>query len=520
MPKIPRINPDVPTAAGPTGAAGLSPEAVAAPATSLVALANTAFDVSTAEGRRQAEEMRFALEQKQAIVNEVEAGRRAGDYEEELTSYAAGLREEFKDAPDKAPAQLLDIGRQLQDRQREQVPNTQVGLEFVQRSTARLAAMVREMHDWAISRQTQKAKGDLSIIVNRAMAGAEAVGSVQGLKAYIAAKESELTPMFENVLGGEAGAKMAEMRAGMARAWVSVRGDYDPLGVLQALDDTRAGSPLVDYLKGSERESLRGVVKASFAGYFKTRLLDEVKKGTSQNRALFDLTMASPQTAGTALFAARGALEEQQKVAKAQMKVDLAALEKYGIQLHGYSPSDLPALIDDRLRYVKALDYARRTMIGFDTEDDPAATEGAILQTDKLLKSSRGKDLASIVKQQADLAVLYSDKKIGQSTFQTLFKNMALALDTAANNNEDVDGPNTWRLWRGPKTSGAVELNRQFDGQFSKLDKPTQNRVRLRYMQQFNAAQERGQVLTANDTRKMAIRALALETGERLPGAD
>ena len=523
MPKIPRINAGDSSAATPT-AAPLAAESVAMPALGLAGLADTAFQVLSTEDKKQALEQRAALEQKQAIVNEVEAGRRAGDYEEDLATYSDNIKKEFADTPDKAPAQLLEIGRNLQDRQREAVPNTQVGLEFAQRSNARLAQAVRELHDWALARQTQKAKGDLTTTINRATAGAENMGSVPGLANYIAAKEIELTSVFQNVLGSEAQSKMAEMKAGMARSWVMAAGDRDPLGTLQALDSTKAGHPLVDNLDVSQREALRKDVKASFAGYFKNGVLEEVKRGTSQNRELFDLTMASPQNAGTALAAAENALVEQSKAAEAQMKVDTATLEKYGIDLHGHSTDEVPKLIEDRLKYVRSLNYARRTMIGLDAQDDPAAAEGAILATDKALKKRDGKDLGAIVKQQANLAVLFSDKKIGQDTFQTLFKNMALALDVAAQNNEAVTGaswgPNTWRLWYGPQKQGAVELNRQFSGQFSKLDKAMQNRVRLRYMQQFQGAQERGVVLKAEDARRMALRALSLETGEHIGGVE
>lgn len=523
MPKIPRISLDSPSAGIP-GAAPLSPGAVAAPLADLTNLAGTVFDIASTEGKRQANEMRAALEAKQAIVNEVDAGRRSGDYEEDITGYAEKLKKEFWDNPDKAPAQLLEIGRTLQDRQREQAPNTQVGLEFVQRSNARLAASVREMHDWALSRQSQKAKGDLSVIINRATAGAESIGSVPALGVYITAKEKELTSVFQNVLGTESQTKMAEMRSGMVRAWAQATGNKSPegaLSVLQALDSSKPGNPLVDNLKDTEREALRKDAKADFAGGFKNKLLEEVKKGVSQNRELFDLTMAAPQEAGGALYSATNALEEQAKAAKAQMHVDTATLEKWGIDLHGHSVDEVPQLIDDRLRYVRALNYARRTMIGFDAEDDPAATEGAILAVDKALKKIDGKTFQNIVKQQADLAVLHSDKKIKEDTFSTLFKTMLLALDTAAQNNEPHwYYPNTWRVFAGPMQAGRNELAKQFDGQFSKVDKATQNRVKLRFMQQFQGAQERGTVLKQDDARKMALRVLSLETSTHIQGVE
>lgn len=521
MPKIPRISLES-SSAGVPGAAPLSPSTVAAPIANLTSLADTAFDISSAEGRRQALEMRAAIEQKQAIVNEVDAGRRSGDYEEDITGYSENLKKEFWDSPDKAPAQLIEIGRTLQDRQREQAPNTQVGLEFVQRSNARLAAAVREMHDWALSRQSQKAKGDLSVIVNRATAGAEAVGGVPALGVYIAAKEKELTSVFQNVLGSDAQSAMAGMRSGMVRAWAQAtgnRGSAGALSVLQALDVTKPGSPLVDNLKDTEREALRKDAKADFAGGFKNQLLEEVKKGTSQNDELFDLTMKSPQDAGEALYAAETALGEQAKAAAVQLSVDTSALEKYGIDLQGRSADEIPQLINDRITYVKALNYARRTMIGFDAEDDPTAVGGLLLAADKEIKSH--KELAEFPKQQARLAVAFSDKKISQATFSTLYKTMANTLKVAAAKQEDPWGPNVVREYFNPRLAGQGALTDGFASRPKFRDnKAMQHRVRVKFLAQFISAQERGVVLTTQAAREMATRVLLMESGDSTQGAE
>jgi hypothetical protein len=521
MPKIPRISLEG-TSAGVPSAAPLSPNAVAAPLADLTSLADTAFDISSKEGQRQALEMRDAIEAKQAIVNEVEAGRRSGDYEEDITSNAENIKKELWDSPDKAPARLLELGRSLQDQGREAAPNTQVGLAFVQRSNARLAQAVREMHDWALGRQSQKAKGDLSVIVNRATAGAEKVGGVPALGAYIAAKEAELSRVFENVLGSGAQAAMAGMRAGMVRAWAQAtgnRGSAGALSVLRALDSTEAGNPLVDNLKDTEREALRKDAKADFAGGFKNSLLEEVKKGTSQNDELFDLTMKAPQEAGEALYAAETALEEQGKAAAVQLKVDTAVLEEYGIDLQGRSADEIPKLIADRLRYVKALNYSRRTMIGFDAEDDPTTVGGLLLAADKEIKSN--KDLAEYPKQQANLAVAFSDKKISQATFSTLYKTMANSLKVAAQEQEDPWGPNVIRRYFNPQLAAQSALTDGFATRPKFRDnKALQYRVRIKFLGQFLSAQERGAELTTNAAREMATRVLLLEAGESTQGVE
>ncbi len=523
MPKIPRIN-QGDSSINPTTAAPLSAESVAMPGLALAGLADTAFQVLSAEDKRVALEQRAALEQKQAIANEVEAGRRADDYEESLVSYMANLRKEFADSPDKAPAQLLELGRGLQDSQRQAVSNTQVGLEFAQRSNTRLSQAVREMHDWALGQQTIKIKGDLKVRMNRAINGAESVGSLEGLKNYIAARKADLASAVRNVYGSGESDKMDDLGAAMTRAWVRAQDSSEgALMALEALDSTKVGDPTFDNLDGDERNALRKDAMSSFAGSFKRRLLDELKRGTSQNHDLFDVVMNDPQNAGGAIIAAQNALEEQYVAVKAQKKIDLKAIQKWGVDLHGHSPDEIPEAISDRLRYVKALDYARRNMIGLDAEDDPASLAGAVLRTNKVIHSSDGKTMTNYVKQQADIAELYSNKRITVASFTALFTNLATALVPALEDAENPAGPNKVRAWFSPKIAGDVRLNAEF-ATLPKLnaDQGLQDRIRIRYYTQLNAAAARGLVLKNDDAREMAMRALEYETAraalEKLEG--
>lgn len=518
MAKIPRIaqgdRPSaVPGSSLPGAGSGVAPLIDA-----IGTLTETGYKIAADAEQEQALIKRQATEAKQAILNEVNASRHAGDYEESLVSATEKLKKDFFDDPDKAPEQLLVLGRQLADQQIQNAPNTDVSLDLAQKTASRLDSAMREMHNWAQLRQTQKAKGDLSVIINRATAGAESVSTPAALEGYIKTKEAELTAVFHNVLGSEAPGKMAEMRSGMARSWVLTMGDRDPLGVLAALD-AKAG-PLVDYLDVGTREALRKDTKSSFEGLQKTRELDAIRAGISSNRKLAESFMAGdPGFAGVA-FDQRRALEEQKKAVAAQMSLDTSVLKKLGVDPQGQTGDEVVKVLDARLAFVDAIEKARRRQTAFNAPDDPTSVTALLLQQQKAMTSKNGKDTKAIVEFQRDLAIAISNEKVSGSTASTLFKTMSLSMDQATSNAEDPTGLNLYLAWRYPRVAGDMELNDQFNGQFKKLDKNVQAKARLEYMRLFNAAQESGTTIDGKSARKLALRALSLESGEHLPGVD
>lgn len=482
-------------------------------------LAGAGFQLAHNEEMAEAQDLRAVLEAKQAIVDEVETGRRVGDFEESVVGVSEQLKKTFWDDPAKAPEQLLDAARKMAERAVDDAPNTVVGLDLARKTNARVDAAVREMHNWAQTRQTQKAKGDLSIIVNRATAGAESVASLPALGAYIARKEGELSWVFQTIHGGEAPAKMAEMRAGIARSWALATADRGAEGALTALAALDAPKgPLVDNLDVKARESLRSDAKASLAGAFKAQMLDIVRRGVAQNNDLFQAVMKDPQDAGGALIAARQALETQERVLQAKQPLDVETLAKYGVDVEGASPNEILASVKDRIKYVKALDFTRRQMIGFDAEDDLTAVAELLDSNEKLKKGPKnGKELSEVVRQQARLAETYSNKRLTTGTFSALFKNAALSVQAAMANAEDPRGLNVWMAWRYPEVAGNMKLNELFK-QNVKIDKATQTRIRIDYMTQFNEASESGRAVDGNRAREMAVRAFTLGTGEANPG--
>ena len=517
MPKIPRISGE-----RPGGASGgrIPTTNVGGEITNVLGdLVDVGYGIAHQEEARL-EKMRL---QKQAIVDEVEAGRRAGDYEESLVYYSEDLKKQFQDAPDKAPQALLEYGRKLIDQQLSKAPNSQVGLEVAQRANARLSSAMREMHNWTSARQTQKAKGDLSITVNRATAAAEGQTSVGQLDFYIKSKVLELTPTFQKVLGTDGAITAVKaMRSDMARAWALSTSDKSPQGalaVIAALDEK--SGPLVDYLDTDDRKSLRGETKQAYEGRLKAQELNIIKASVNDNSKLSEAFLAGDASQFASLaYASRRALEEQKNAVAASLKVDQAMLAKAGISLQGYSPEDVPKLIEDRITYVDALSSAWRRQATFDAPDDPASVDGLMRDIDKALGSKTGKEMKAIAEQQKNVAVALDSKKISGQTAASMFRTMSLAMKTASENQEDVWGWNSWKYFREPRDRGIVELNRQFSGNYAKLDERTKMAIRLNYEGLFNEAVAAGNTVNKEAATKMALRALAYATHEPIPGAE
>ncbi len=521
-PKIPRVSPGAKPSAVPTGPLPTAPTVFEG----LGALADTGYKIAANEETQAAEAERSARESMQAITNEVEAGRRAGDFEESLVDAAEGIKTQFFDEPDRAPEQFLNTARMLADEQLKVAPNTQVGLELAQRSNSRIDSAMRQMHDWAIGRQTQKAKGDLSIIINRATGAAEALPTVEALGAFVKTKEAELGNMFANVLGNEAPARMAQMREDMVRGWVTVtasKGREQALYVAKSLDATTG--PLVDNMGATERKTARNEAIAAYEGSAKREEMELIKLGIDNGTELGQQFLrGKPEEFARLAYAQKRALNEQLKAANAQLKVDQAALESMGVSFHGRGPEEIPAIIEDRIALVEALESAQRRQTPYDAPEDTATVNSLMVQMDKALRKSNGKDMRAILEQQKNVAVALNSKKISGQTATTMFKTMSLAMETAAAGQEDVSGINTWdrTLWlraREPREMGVAELNRQFDGPQANQPDRVKMLIRLSYEALLNDALDNGAV-SAERARKLALRAIAIETGKPVKGAE
>ncbi len=523
--KIPRATPGAKPSAVPGGPLP-SPAAAAAPFAALGDLADVGYKIAANEEQQAAENQRAAREAMQAITNEVEAGRRAGDFEESLVDAAEGIKDQFFDEPERAPEQLLNTARMLADEQLKVAPNTQVGLELAQRSNSRIDSAVRQMHDWAISRQTQKAKGDLSIIINRATGAAEALPTVEALGAFVNAKEAELGNMFANVLGNEAPARMAQMREDMVRGWVTVtasKGREQALYVAKSLDATTG--PLVDNMGATERKTARNEAIAAYEGSAKREELEIIKTGINRNTELGQQFLrGNPEEFARLAYTQKRALNEQLKAFNAGLVVDKQTLKSMGVDADKVVRKDIPELIKSRIAFVDALETAQRRQTPYDAPEDVSTVNALMVQMDKALRKSDGKDMRAILEQQENVAVALTAKKISLQTATTMFKTMALAVEKAAAEQEDISGFNgtdrtVWLTAREPREMGIAELNRQFDT--NEVNQPAQVKmlIRMSYEALLNTEMGKGAV-SAERARKLALRAIAIETGKPVKGAE
>lgn len=544
MAKIPRLDSGARPSAVPSGALPGANQGAAPLTDALGNLADVGYKIAADEEQRHALQMQKALEEKQAIVNEVGASRAAGDYEEGLFSTTEKLKKDFWENPEKAPEQLLAEGRRMADQQIQAAPNTATGLEVAQKTAARLDAAMREIHNWALSRQTQKAKGDLEVQINQFTAGAERMPNDSALSAYLASADEKLGSQFIKVLGADAGKRMHEVRAAAVDGWARVRGAKEPFVVANALENPDPNSPLIKYADKDARKSLRSALEASAEGLTKTREYEQIKQNIAHGGKIASAYLTGdPQFAGI-VVSERRSIAEQRLALAAKLKHDDAAFKALGIDPKGKTDEGLLALLEDREKFVNALDHANRRQISLTAQDDPASVGALMVQMNKALKSRNGKDMAAIAKQQTNVAVALAGERVSGATATQMFQTMALAMQTAADNQEDVWGPNTTKRFHAPREAGIAELNRQlggaweqvagggaieqaasfkqpiFQGPYSSLSPETKAAIRLDYEAMFNAAVSAQQATDEKATRRMALRAISFRTGKHIPGAD
>ncbi len=506
--------------------------------------AETGYKIAANAEQVQADKLRWIAEHKQAVVNVVDAGRRAGHYQEDLIKYFDQFKQEFSDSPEKVPQQLLDMGLSLLDRQIEQTPNTQVGLEMAQRGNALLMALVREAHDWVKSRQTQKAKGDLDVQINQFTAVAEHMPTLQALSAHLDSADAKLGSQFANVLGKDAPERMQKMRAAAVNGWVHVKGQQDNAStfmVANALDSADPESPLVKYATADDRVGYRKATENAFEGSTKTREYEQIKRDISHGGEIAAAFSAGdPQFAGI-VVAERSSIAQQRMAIEAKISIDTAQFKKLGIDPVGKTDTEIVAMLDDREKFINALDHANRRQISLTAQDDPASVGALMAQQNKALRSRNGKDMAAIAKQQTRLAVAVASERVSGGTAAGMFQTMALAMQTAADNQENLWGAKMIKQYHIPREAGIAEINRQLGGPleslttatlpkgfiglgkagpFANLPEETKIAIRLDYEAMFNEAIASKQPVDMKTTRRMALRAISYRTGKHIPGAD
>lgn len=451
-----------------------------------------------------------ALKAKQKIVDTVTATRSAGDFEEQLRNQADAIQKQLVDTPDKAPDAFTESARRLADDMLKAAPNSEVGLALAQKSGSVINQMTGEMHSWAQLRMTQKAKSDMTVMVNQATRGAEDQGSVAGLEAYARVKHATLDPLFEHLTGDHKDAKI-KFDNELAKAWVTAAGARDPVGTMKALD-SKDGF-LVKNLSGEDRDHLRKQTESSFTGMGKFKTMGVLKEGIDLTGNAYDLFRKGELNSGTVYSLAKSI--EQKKMA--------VSLDP---NMNKESRDAQLSSLDLQAKTLQALDDANRKQSGFDAADDDRTRAKLIEDGDKLFGKDAGtnaKDLGEILKFRHDLAVAYAGNQITRSTFGTMDKHLSLILPRSMSKETGNTGTffGFGLPWQSARQAGNVALNDYLDpknGMLGNLTPKQQSDARVLYMEYLNNAMEQGQTIDEASTQSMARKSAYYVAGKTLPG--
>lgn len=508
MSTIPRISRERPS--GTPGARRTAPGITSAIQESLSAAGELTGIISKRFAKQEREEalkLRDIAEAKQAVVNQVDAGKRLGDFEEDLAGVGEFIREQFSNRPEMAVDELTKIARELIKTEEELSPNTAVGLQVVRGAVSKTDTIIRQMREWVVGRQTQKAKNDLGILINQTTRGAESLVSVDALEAYLAEKEKGLSPLFDNVFGVKSGEEMAKMKSDSSQAFLNVFGDRNPLEGLSLLD-AKSG-PLVDNLDARQREAARKDLRSSFEGIGRQRDRDLLRESINGgNETVRDLETGALDA--RLVRRRRKALAKKKKVAEVDSR---------------FTPEQRKshiATIEKEEKILAAADRARRRWLAFEAEDEIGLVSELLRQQEDLFKKSnneKGKDLAKWLDHQVNLAEAYGNKNISQGSFNQMYKAAALTLDAALKNESKNTGWNFLIDFRSPRQVGNTVINKRLNtAEFRNTTSEQQARIRVTYIQKLNNAQESGEEITDAKAKRFALEALSLETGTSIPG--
>lgn len=511
MAKIPRIE------------QGGRPSAVVGPVDINLSLAETAASLSTLAKvgetitadteKTEAKRLRKIEAAKQAILDEVDAGVRASAFEQDLRDLSKNIRDNNFDDPDRAVTEFTRLAQERAEKEISETPNAVVALKVTKSSNSRVLVDTRQMASWSSDRKTQKAKGDVSEMVNRATRGAEDETSSRGLVVYLEEQEAKLLPLLRGVLGNEAQDRMDRMKSEAVEAWASSFGELHPFEVLKVLD--QKSGPLVDHLTGDQRKQIRTETRQSVEKLPKISAINSIKEGMEQNPDLFNLYEDGALKAAI-VGAHKRSIENQLKVIEIDDRGFNDAQKK-----------EMKAPLESRLKFLKALDKLNRLGMKYDAVDNSKRIGALFRESNDLFKKNegqKGKDLILWLKHLTNLTEAAADKEISESTYSALFKKVSLALPKAAQKARENTGWDFgFRVWRDGQQAGNDELNDRFrSGTFSILSEEQKQQVQISFQHRFNEANEQGggREVSRAEARIMALQALSLETGQKIPGVE
>ena len=490
-------------------------------------LADVGVTAAAQEEQQEAERLRGILEAKQAITNEVAGARMAGDFEEELVGFAEGLKKQYESNPEKAIDAFIQPARNMADAHQKDAPNGETELDFSRQSGARIQAVTRQLHNWVADRQTQKAKGDLSKLVNIAENKAAGLSTTPELVAHLANTRQRLTPAFEGVYGAEAADKLSALEQRATYAFVDAKSRRDPLAAA-SLAQAKQG-PTFENLNATQRATLLESAKKDYTGLRNTNEFDLAREGVMQYGPIYEAMQGNDPGVGTMVLRKR---ESEQ-----------ALLEQVANDQR-FKPEDrelLSEVVERRIKILDAMDSANRKAVGYDSEDDFAIKSELIREHDELItgkginaeirdergiidkyvRGVEGKGMLDILKHQQKLIEARNNGKIRISTYDALHNDLVRVLGVA----NQGEAANTWHAGRffiptrDSREVGNQALNQALEaGTFSELPEDAKISARYKFIEMYNKASEAREP-SKEESRQMALQALAIVSKRPVPGA-
>ena len=450
MAKIPRLDggsASVTPASGAGVGAGFI-QAAAQPFGAAGDVADAGFSGAATKEQREAERLRLLTEQKQGVLNEVDAGKRAGDYEESIYHVSERLKTTYADSPDQAPEELLAQGRTEIERAVAAAPNTAVGLEVAQKANSRLDAAMREMHGWVQLRQTQKAKGDLEAQKNDAAAQAGRLPTQFALEQFIVKTNGAMRRQFQAIHGADADKEMHDLNKRITESFLMVRMKDSPIQVRDEIKAARGA--VASYLKPEERNALYKQAEWSIEHRGETRQYDLLGSATGDTIKAVGMLNDGTLSAETMIAFtranenARKAIPLDKSYTPEQRAAQLKMVEKQGTVLE--------AIDEIRMRGVK-FDPVKQVL------SDAAAVKTA---TEELRRyKARSEQLPLIADVMERLLMQRKRGEISAGGYQTAQDLVARAYEKALNDQAANTGlPLPFWPFQDSMEAGNREMNR------------------------------------------------------------
>lgn len=461
-----------------------------------------------------------ARDKKQEWADELDAGRREEDYGDILRGFEKELQVQYADNPQSAVEAFKANADQVLDESVRTSTNDRVSLLLARRAGARREQAVAKMQGWADARLSQKMQDDLRGLVNRAAAGAEGLRSVGELNVYLSDFEERNAQRFD-ATSADPAKEMRQAKELVTEGFFRARTD-DPDTALFAMKMLEDKGPAAEFLTPTQRKVFRSAAQEAWEGGRRRREMAAISEGLEDNPRLAEAYLNNDPNMGAALHARKTAIETQKALIEAQQVADAEELGKLGVP-QGNTRDEVLKVLDDRLKFVNALDSARRRQIGPVAEDDPTSVKALLVTQAKAMKAASGRDMRLVVEQQANIAAELSDGRITPGMANALFKDLSLATTKAAAEEKDVTGPDRMQMpWLSPRDAGNVVINQAIgDDAGLRENEALQTRIRVQYIAQLVDAQEKkGAPLTREEAMKVATRVLSVETQQNLPGAE